>query len=92
MLPGRFNVVQMAIGVRNRAASELPTIDAFVNRIRSDGTVQNAIAIIQNVTAEVEQQKKLDALHLAGRELANLEADLLAEMNVPTRIELLKQG
>ena len=44
VLPGRFHVVQMAIGVRNRAASELPTIDAFVNRIRSDGTVQNAIA------------------------------------------------
>ena len=44
VLPGRFNVVQMAIGVRNRAASELPTIDAFVNRIRSDGTVQNAVA------------------------------------------------
>jgi polar amino acid transport system substrate-binding protein len=44
VLPGRFNVVQMAIGVRNRATSELPAIDAFVNRIRSDGTVQNAIA------------------------------------------------
>ena len=44
VLPGRFNVVQMAIGVRNRAASELPAIDAFVNRIRSDGTVRSAIA------------------------------------------------
>src|SRR3954453_18852951 len=44
VLPGRFNVVQMAIGVRNRAASELPAIDAFVSRIRSDGTVEKAIA------------------------------------------------
>jgi len=44
VLPGRFNVVQMAIGVRKRAASALPTVDEFVNRIRSDGTVQNAIA------------------------------------------------
>lgn len=44
VLPGRFNVVQMAIGVRKRAASALPTIDEFVNRIRSDGTVQKAIA------------------------------------------------
>ena len=35
VLPGRFNVVQMAIGVRNRATSELPAIDAFVNRIGS---------------------------------------------------------
>ena len=44
VLPGRFNVVQMAIGVRKRAAMALPTVDEFVNRIRSDGTVQKAIA------------------------------------------------
>ena len=44
VLPGRFNVVQMAIGVRKRAAPALATVDEFVNRIRSDGTVQNAIA------------------------------------------------
>ncbi len=44
VLPGSFNVVQMSIGVRRRAASALPTVDEFVNRIRSDGTVQKAIA------------------------------------------------
>jgi hypothetical protein len=44
VLPGRFNVVQMAIGVRKRAAAALPTVDEFVTRIRSDGTVQSAIA------------------------------------------------
>jgi polar amino acid transport system substrate-binding protein len=44
VLPGRFNVVQMAIGVRKRAASALPAIDDFVNQIRSNGTVQKAIA------------------------------------------------
>jgi polar amino acid transport system substrate-binding protein len=44
VLPGRFNVVQMAIGVRKRAAGALPTVDEFVNRIRSDGTVQKGIA------------------------------------------------
>jgi polar amino acid transport system substrate-binding protein len=43
VLAGRFNVVQMAIGVRKRAAAALPTVDAFVNQIRSDGTVQKAI-------------------------------------------------
>jgi len=43
VLPGRFNVVQMAIGVRKRAAAALPIIDESVNRIRSDGTVQKAI-------------------------------------------------
>jgi len=44
VLPGRFNVVQMAIGVRKRAALALPTVDDFVNQIRSDGTVNKAIA------------------------------------------------
>jgi polar amino acid transport system substrate-binding protein len=44
VLPGRFNVVQMAIGVRKRAAEALPTVDAFVDKVRSDGTVQKAIA------------------------------------------------
>jgi polar amino acid transport system substrate-binding protein len=44
VLPGRFNVVQMAIGVRKRAASALPTVDEFVNGMRSDGTVEKAIA------------------------------------------------
>jgi polar amino acid transport system substrate-binding protein len=44
VLPGRFNVVEMAIGVRKRGASALPTVDELVNRIRSDGTVQKAIA------------------------------------------------
>lgn len=43
VLPGRFNVVQMAIGVRKQAAAALPTVDEFVNLIRSDGTVQRAI-------------------------------------------------
>jgi polar amino acid transport system substrate-binding protein len=44
VLPGRFNVVQMAIGVRKRAASALPTVDELVNGMRSDGTVEKAIA------------------------------------------------
>jgi polar amino acid transport system substrate-binding protein len=44
VLPGRFNVVQMAIGMRKRAASALPTVDQCVNEMRSDGTVEKAIA------------------------------------------------
>ena len=43
VLPGRFNVVQMTIGIRKRGAAALATVDEFVNRIRSDGTIQKAI-------------------------------------------------
>jgi CheY-like chemotaxis protein/GAF domain-containing protein len=44
----------------------------------------------RDVTASLRQQQKLDALHKAGRELAALSADQLAEMSVAERIELLK--
>ena len=44
VLPGRFNVVQMAIGVRKRGAAALPGVDELVNRIRANGTVEKAIA------------------------------------------------
>ena len=44
VLPGRFNVVEMAIGVRKRAASALPAIDELVNLIRSDDTIKKAIS------------------------------------------------
>ena len=44
------------------------------------------------MTAEVQQQQKLDALHKAGRELAALAPDQLADMSVEERIELLKQN
>jgi len=44
VLAGRFNVVQMAIGVRKRAVAVLPVIDEFVNLIRSDDTIKKAIS------------------------------------------------
>jgi CheY-like chemotaxis protein len=73
--------------------SKQPYLDVRLKPvIANDGTVLHSVAIVQNVTAEVEQQKKLDALHQAGRDLANLEAEHLAEMNIPTRIEMLKQN
>lgn len=39
VLPGRFNVVHMVIGVRKRAVSALRTVDELVNGMRSDGTL-----------------------------------------------------
>lgn len=57
-----------------------------------DGTVSGLIALVRNVTSQVVQQQKLDALHAAGRELAGLDADQLTEMDVAARIELLKSN
>ncbi len=49
------------------------------------------IVLTRDVTAEVLQQQKLDALHKAGAELAALSPDQLADMSPEERIELLKQ-
>jgi two-component system, sensor histidine kinase SagS len=56
------------------------------------GKVLQLIAICRDVSAEVRKQHKLDALHQAGRELAALPAEQLAEMDVPERVELLKHN
>jgi CheY-like chemotaxis protein/GAF domain-containing protein len=55
-----------------------------------DSTGPLLIALGRDVTALVQQQHKLDALHKAGRELAGLAPDQLAEMSVAERTELLK--
>jgi CheY-like chemotaxis protein len=56
------------------------------------GKVSQLLSVARDVTALVQQQQKLDALHQAGRELAALAPDLLAEMGVEERIELLKHN
>ena len=75
------------------ASADRPYLDVTIQPVvNSSGAVDQQIAIVRNITPEVEQQRKLDALHQAGRELADLDPDQLAEMNVPTRVELLKQN
>jgi two-component system, sensor histidine kinase SagS len=56
------------------------------------GKVSQLISLARDVTALVQQQQKLDALHKAGRELAGLSAEQLAEMSVEDRIEMLKHN
>jgi two-component system, sensor histidine kinase SagS len=84
-----------AIQLRLSRPSSLnwPYLNLSLKRVCSPtGQPLFLIALVQNVTDEVEQQRKLDALHKAGQELSRLDADQIAEMNIPTRIELLKQN
>ena len=70
---------------------EQPFLEAEIRPVPdAAGTVTQLLAVVRNVTAQVAQQQKLDALHQAGRELAGLDPEQLAEMNVPSRVELLK--
>jgi two-component system, sensor histidine kinase SagS len=66
-----------------------PYLEADVRPV-PDSDPPRLVAVIRNVTAEVQQRQKLDALHAAGRELGALDRDQLSEMNTPTRVELLK--
>jgi CheY-like chemotaxis protein len=56
-----------------------------------DGRAAQLIVLTRDVTAEVLQQQKLDALHKAGAELAALAPDQLDDMSPEERVELLKQ-
>lgn len=73
--------------------SDRPFLDVTLRPVASpEGTVRELVAIARNVSHEVEQQRKLDALHEAGDELSGLDADQIAYMNDPTRVEILKQN
>ncbi len=50
------------------------------------------IVTISDITEEILQQQKLAALHLAGRELADLRPSEIFMMEVDERIELLKEN
>jgi CheY-like chemotaxis protein len=50
------------------------------------------VALTHDATALVGQQQKLDTLYRAGRELAALDPGMLADMDVPARVELLKSN
>lgn len=84
----------VAFRVHRPHPAEPPYLDVQIRPVPGADAAagQQMVAMLTNVSAEVEQQKKLDALHRAGRDLAALDADQLAEMNVPTRVELLKQN
>ncbi len=66
-------------------------LDLYITLISEPDNPKSLLLVLgRDVTALVQQQQKLDALHKAGRELAGLSADQLAEMSVAERIELLK--
>jgi two-component system, sensor histidine kinase SagS len=56
------------------------------------GRVQQIIVLCRDVTAEVHQQQKLDALHQAGRELGALNAGQPADVADEERVEILKHN
>jgi CheY-like chemotaxis protein len=56
----------------------------------SSDKITQLISVGRDVTAEAQQQHKLDALYQAGRELAALTPDQLSDLSMEERVELLK--
>lgn len=50
------------------------------------------VVTLHDVTAEIQQQQKMAAIHQAGTDLAGLMPDELLRMSVPERIDLLKSN
>jgi CheY-like chemotaxis protein/PAS domain-containing protein len=53
-------------------------------------TPTHLIALTRDITSEVLQEQKINAIHKAGEELADLSPEELAEMGVEERTDLLK--
>ncbi len=54
------------------------------------GEPTHLIALTRDITAEVQQEQKINAIHKAGEELADLTPEELSEMGVEDRTGLLK--
>lgn len=60
--------------------------------IRSNNTIGEVAAICDDISEDVIRQQKLDALHRAGSELEAMEPELLVDLNIESRVDLLKNN
>jgi two-component system, sensor histidine kinase SagS len=65
-------------------------LELLVTPVQDAGKVSHLVCLVREVTALVQQQQQMEALHQAGAELAALDPTQLAEMSVEERVELLK--
>jgi CheY-like chemotaxis protein len=88
--PSRHGLAAL-LRVHRPGDAEQPFLEIDVRPVlAAGGPVTALVALARNVTPQVVQQQKLDALHAAGRQLAGLDAGQLTDMDVEARVELLK--
>lgn len=80
----------VSLRIHCRGERPRPFLEADIRPVAGDAS--RLVVLVRNVTPQVVQQQKLDALHAAGRELAGLDADQLTEMDVASRVEQLKSN
>jgi len=67
-------------------------VAAHLSPLVAEGGERSYVIQCRDITARVQQQQKLDALHQAGSTLAGLDPEILEEMPVEQRIQLLKKN
>ncbi len=60
--------------------------------LEHEGPSKHLIVTVRDVTKEMHQQQKLQAIHQAGVQLADMKPDELSHMTVPERIDYLKSN
>lgn len=78
------------VRLHRRGRTDPEYIDLRIEPVRADGVITQLVALARDVSGEVAQQKKLDALHQAGRDLADLEVSQLSVMTEAERVAILK--
>ena len=56
------------------------------------GSEARLVVVVRDITSEVHQQQKLEAIHQAGIELTDLRPDEIFDMTIQERIDLLKSN
>ena len=93
-----FCPFQTAISTGARSSSTLKTAENRYFQVHVapvlevDAPVTHLVVTVRDVTSQILQQQKLEAIHKAGVELAELSAQELSEMSIEERIELLKSN
>lgn len=68
-------------------------LQLLVSPVRDPGgQPKNLIVVVRDITSEVLQQQKLEAIHEAGVKLTDLTPEEVFEMSVEDRIDLLKSN
>jgi CheY-like chemotaxis protein/PAS domain-containing protein len=68
--------------------------EAMVSPVRTEhenGSGALVVAVVRDVSSPVKLERRIDAIHRAGRELAYLEADEIRKLHAPERLRLLQE-
>ena len=90
--------VRPALATRRPSSSTLRVGDSVFFQLHAapvhhrEAPTDHLIVSVRDVTIEVLQRQKLEAIHRAGIELADMTPEEIFNMGVEDRIELLKEG